>query len=116
MKVIIAGGRGFSDFQLMNSKCNEVLLESDEDIEIVSGTAKGADKMGEHYASIRGFGVKQFPANWDSHGKAAGYIRNKDMADYADMLIAFWDGESKGTQHMINLAKERNLVVHVIKY
>lgn len=116
MKVIIAGGRGFSDFQLMNSKCNEVLLESGEDIEIVSGTAKGADKMGEHYASIRGFGVKQFPANWGSHGKAAGYIRNKDMADYADMLIAFWDGESKGTQHMINLARERNLVVHVIKY
>jgi hypothetical protein len=116
MKVIIAGGRGFSDFQLMNSKCNEVLLESGEDIEIVSGTAKGADKMGEHYASIRGFGVKQFPANWGSHGKAAGYIRNKDMADYADMLIAFWDGESKGTQHMINLARERNLTVHVIKY
>ena len=116
MKVIIAGGRGFSDFQLMNAKCNEVLLESAEDVEIVSGTAKGADKMGEHYASVRGFTVKQFPADWNTHGKAAGYIRNKDMADYADMLIAFWDGESKGTQHMINLAKERNLIVHVIKY
>jgi len=115
VKVIIAGSRGFSDFQLLYAKCEEILANSTE-VEIVSGTAKGADKMGEHYASIRGFVVKQFPADWDAHGKSAGYLRNKDMAEYSDMLISFWDGESKGTQHMINLAKERNLIVHVIKY
>ena len=115
MKVIIAGSRGFSDFQLLYAKCEEVLANS-TDVEIVSGTAKGADKMGEHYASLRGFGVKLFPADWNKHGKAAGYLRNKEMADYADVLIAFWDGESRGTQHMVNLAKERNLAVHIINY
>ena len=116
MKVIIAGGRGFSDFELMNTKCNELLLESDEDIEIVSGTAKGADKMGEHYASVRGFAVKQFPANWDSHGKAAGYIRNVEMGNYCDIAIIFWDGESRGTKHMINIMKDLDKPHHIIMF
>jgi len=115
MKVIIAGSRGFSDLQLLYAKCEEILANVKE-AEIVSGTAKGADKMGEHYASLRGFSVKQFPADWNKHGKSAGYLRNKDMAEYADMLIAFWDGESRGTKHMIDLANERKLTVHVINY
>ena len=113
-KVIIAGSRDFSDFQLLYSKCEEI-LESQTDIEIVSGTARGADKLGEHYASLKGHSVAKFPADWDKHGKAAGYVRNKEMAEYADMLIAFWDGESRGTGHMINLATEKGLDVHVIK-
>lgn len=113
-KVIIAGSRDFSDFQLLYAKCEEI-LESQTDIEIVSGTARGADKLGEHYASLKGHSVAKFPADWDKHGKAAGYVRNKEMAEYADMLIAFWDGESRGTGHMINLATEKGLNVHVIK-
>jgi hypothetical protein len=115
MKVIIAGGRDFSDFPLLYSKCEEILANS-TNVEIVSGTAKGADKLGEHYAKLKGFIVKQFPAEWDKYGKSAGYIRNKDMADYADILISFWDGESKGTKHMIDLAMERGLEVNIINY
>jgi hypothetical protein len=115
MKVIIAGSRGFSDFQLLYAKCEEVLANVGE-AEIVSGTARGADKLGEHYASLKGHSVIQFPADWDKHGKAAGYIRNKEMADYSDCLIAFWDGESRGTKHMIDLATERGLSVHIINY
>jgi hypothetical protein len=114
MKVIIAGSRGFSDFPLLYSKCEEILANIKE-AEIVSGTARGADKLGEHYASLKGYSVSQFPADWDKHGKSAGYIRNKEMADYADCLIAFWDGESRGTKHMIDLAREKNLSVHIIK-
>ena len=113
MKVIIAGSRGFSDFSLLFSKCEEI-LENQIDIEIVSGTAKGADKLGEHYASLKGHSVIQFPADWDKHGKAAGYVRNKEMAEYSDALIAFWDGESKGTKHMIDLAQTKGLKIHVI--
>ena len=115
MKVIIAGSRGFSDFQLLYAKCEEILANVDE-VEIVSGTARGADKLGEHYASLKGHSVRQFTPDWDKQGKAAGYIRNKEMADYADCLIAFWDGESKGTKHMIDLATEKGLSVHVINY
>jgi hypothetical protein len=115
MKVIIAGSREFSDLQLLYTKCEEVLANENE-VEIVSGTARGADKLGEHYASLKGYSVRQFPADWDKHGKAAGYIRNKEMAEYADCLIAFWDGRSKGTKHMIDLAKERGLSVYIINY
>lgn len=115
MKVIIAGGREFSNFQLMFEKCEEILKDF-ESVEIVSGTARGADKMGEHYASLKLFEVKKFPADWNKFGKAAGYVRNKEMADYADVLIAFWDGKSKGTASMIDLAKERNLDVHIVNY
>ena len=115
MKVIIAGSREFSDFQLLYAKCEEVLANVKE-AEIVSGTARGADKLGEHYAGLKGHSVIQFPADWDKHGKAAGYIRNKEMADYADCLIAFLDGESRVTKHMIDLATERGLSVHIINY
>jgi len=115
VKVIIAGSRGFSDFQLLYAKCEEVLANSTE-VEIVSGTAKGADKMGEHYASIRGFAVKQFPADWDAHGKSAGYIRNAEMGNYCDIAIIFWDGESRGTKHMINIMKDLDKPHHIIMF
>lgn len=115
MKIIIAGSRGFSDYNLLTQECDKILTEF-EDIEIVSGGARGADKMGEFYAKEKGYPVKIFPADWDKLGKSAGYIRNKQMAEYADVLIAFWDGKSSGTNHMINLGKENNLGVHVIKY
>lgn len=55
-----------------------------------------------------------FPANWAEFGKYAGYIRNYDMGKNADMLIAFWDGKSKGTSHMIDIAERLNLIIHKI--
>ena len=88
-------------------------LEDYDDITIVSGTAKGADKLGELYGKQNDYPIKKFPADWDAFGKSAGYRRNVEMAEYADMLIAFWDGKSKGTEHMINIAKERNLIVKI---
>lgn len=115
MKVIIAGGRLFNDYNLLCQKCDDI-LSSHSDIEIVSGTANGADKLGERYATDRSYPITKFPADWNCYGKSAGYRRNSDMAKYSDMLIAFWDGKSKGTEHMINLAKTNNLVVNVIIY
>lgn len=112
MKVIIAGSRTFNDFDTLCKVCDNV-LQGQTDIEIVSGTARGADQLGERYALERGYPVKRFPANWNKHGKAAGYIRNEEMAKYADALIAFWDGKSRGTMHMINLAKQYDLKVNV---
>lgn len=115
MKVIIAGCRTFSDYELLKEKC-DLLIKDETDIEIVSGTANGADKLGEKYAKEKGYGIKQFPAEWDKWGKSAGYRRNAEMADYGDMLIAFWDGESRGTKHMIDLANKKLLKVEVVKY
>jgi len=83
---------------------------------VVSGTARGADKWGERYARRFNYIITKFPADWNKYGKSAGYIRNKQMAEYADHLIAFWDGESKGTKHMINLATKQGIIVDVIEY
>lgn len=114
MKVIIAGGRDFNDYNLLKSKC-DLLLKNSTNIEIVSGNANGADKLGERYALENNYKLTKFPADW-SLGKKAGYIRNKQMSDYSDCLIAFWDGCSKGTNHMINLAKQNNLKIRIVKY
>lgn len=115
MRVIIAGGRNYTDYKRLCKVCDRMLRNQTE-VEIVSGKAKGADKLGELYAEERGYPLEEFPTNWDEFGKRAGYIRNKQMAEYADALIAFWDGESKGTKHMIDLAEENNLKIKVVKF
>lgn len=99
----------------MQSKL-DFFLENKTDVEIVSGTARGADQLGERYAFEHGFPVKHFPADWDQHGKSAGYIRNAQMAEYADAAVIFWDGMSRGSKHMIDLAKAKGLRVRVVKY
>lgn len=117
-KVIIAGGRDFNDYdrlvKIMDNVLSNILLTYE--VEIVCGMARGADLLGKRYAEERGFKVIECPADWDTFGKSAGYIRNREMADMADALVAFHDGVSKGTQHMINLAKERNLKILTKKY
>ncbi len=114
-KVIVAGGRGFADYDLLKSKLDNLLVDRDL-VEIVSGTARGADKLGEFYAKRTQLAVALFPANWDLYGKSAGYRRNEEMAEYADALVAFWDGKSRGTKHMIDLANKSGIQVRVVNY
>lgn len=116
MRVIIAGGRDFSDYDLLKSKCDYYLSNILEDICIISGGADGADYLGELYAKELGYDLITYHANWTKHGRAAGPIRNVAMAKNADLLIAFWDGKSKGTDHMITTAKMFNLKIRVINY
>jgi hypothetical protein len=117
-KVIIAGGREFSDYELLKKKCNYFLQKKKDThrVIIVSGTASGADSLGERYAQEEGLSIERYPANWNKYGKSAGYKRNVQMANASDTLIAFWDGKSRGTEHMINIAKERNLNVRIVRY
>jgi len=114
-KVIIAGSRDFNNYSLVADVADQ-LLKNESDVEIVSGAARGADSLGEQYALERNYKLTKFPANWDLYGKSAGYRRNVEMGNYADALIAFWDGESKGTKHMIDIATDKGLKVCVIKY
>src|SRR4030066_971348 len=100
IKLIIAGGRNFDDFDKLCQVCDE-FLQDQNNIEIVSGAYKGADLLGEKYAAEHNYSIKQFPANWKRYGKSAGQKRNVEMANYANMLIAFWDAKSKGTKNMI---------------
>ena len=115
MKIIIAGGRNFDDYdQLRESMWRHTW--GYDDVEIVSGGAKGADALGERWAKDEKKHITHFPADWDTHGKAAGFIRNVAMAEYANILMAFWDGVSKGTKHMIDTALKHSLEVHVLRY
>lgn len=114
-RVIIAGSRTFEDYNILKEYMDFLLrdIKTKEEIEIVSGQARGADALGERYALDRGYIVKQFPADWTRYARRAGIMRNEKMGDYADALVAFWDGKSRGTKHMIEYAKSKNLKVRV---
>lgn len=115
--VIIAGSRSFCDFHMLCEKCDTVLAnKKPEEIVIVSGAAKGADNLGERYAHERGYGLIVVPAQWEKYGKSAGFRRNTIMADVADAVIAFWDGESPGTKHMIETAKAKELPIRIFRF
>jgi hypothetical protein len=105
MRVIIAGTRTFENFELLSSVMD--LFSSTNTVdEVVSGGAFGADRLGEQWAKEQGIPVKIFKADWNRHGKAAGPIRNEQMAHYADYLVLFWDGESRGSKNMLSNMKK----------
>lgn len=117
-KVIVAGGRDFDDYddyEVLRERC-DFFLKTKSNIEIVSGAAKGADSLGERYANERGYSLTKFPADWETHGKSAGAVRNAKMAAYADALIAFWDGRSKGTKNMIDVMRIIGKPFKIVKY
>jgi hypothetical protein len=113
VRSIIAGGRNFNNFQLLFDRCNNVSWRISS---VICGCASGADTLGEEYAILNNIPLKYFPADWQKFGKSAGMVRNKLMAENADCLIAFWDGTSKGTANMIEIAKKKKLIVEVFNY
>lgn len=116
-RIIVAGGRDFKSYATLTREVNKYIQTNQvDDVIIVSGKAKGADSLGELYALQRGLPIKEFPANWDKHGKAAGPIRNVEMAEYATHCIVFWDGKSRGSKHMIDTAQAKGLPTKIIRY
>lgn len=115
-RVIVAGGRDFDNYALLTEVLDLYLSPIKDDIAIVCGKARGADTLGEKYAKEHGYSVMAFPAQWKRYGKPAGYIRNKEMAKNADALVAFWDGQSRGTHHMIKTAMKNCLDIRIIPY
>ena len=131
MKVIIAGGRRFNNYKLVKDTLDKLFASLEGDIQVVSGACNtgiltynrsdgtavcGADGLGEKYARERGYPVYPSPANWELHGKSAGYKRNEEMAQYATHCVCFWDGMSRGTGHMIDLGKKYGLRGKVVRY
>ena len=110
MRVIIAGSRSVTSYAAVEA----AIVKSGFMIsEVVSGTARGVDRLGELWAARNGVSVAKFPADWDTYGKRAGYLRNKEMALHAEALVAIHDGESRGTRHMIDIARAAGLKVSV---
>lgn len=114
-QVIIAGGRDFSDYDLLCRKCDQFFINK-APTAIISGMARGADCWGVQYAREHGIPVLEFPANWRVLGKRAGMMRNLQMLEVADAVVAFWDGKSKGTHHMIRETQKRGLPLRVVQY
>lgn len=110
LRVIIAGGRDIHDYQLVLDAIDECQFPI---ATVVSGGAKGVDALGEKYAVEHNVKLNIYEADWETHGRAAGPIRNRKMAENADALIAIWDGKSRGTKNMIETAEKKGLLVYV---
>jgi hypothetical protein len=120
MKIIIAGSRGVTDYEVVR----QAIIQSGywkqfgSDIEVVSGTARGVDLLGEEFAERNNLKVDRFPADWVTDGRAAGHIRNRVMGDWAKKhdgrLLAIWDGRSRGTKGMIEYAQQIGLETFVL--
>lgn len=120
-RIIVAGGRDFDNYILLSETLDAVLERCTvSKVQIVSGCCRGTDTLGERYAKEHGIPVVRFPADWPAYGKAAGPIRNRKMAEYAaecdGMLVAFWDGKSRGTASMVRLAEKYGLQIKTITY
>lgn len=113
MKLIIAGSRDIEDYDLIRT----LVMKSGfwkkygRSIEVVCGMARGVDKLGLDFAKKNNLKWHEMPAEWDKHGKAAGHIRNSEMAKESDALLAVWDGKSPGTKGMIQVARQLGLEV-----
>lgn len=113
--IIIAGSRGFNDRVLLADKLAKLLVNK-TDICVICGDARGADFLGREWAGNNGHEVITMPAQWDMHGKRAGYIRNTQMAKIADACVVFWDGQSRGSKHMIDICRKRDIPLRVVQY
>ena len=116
----MAGGRDFENYEYMMEKLDELFLKSsifkNQKIKIISGMAKGTDTLAVRYADERKLTKIMFPANWKEHPRMAGILRNEDMLTIATHLVAFWNGISSGTKHMIEIASKKGIPIWIFYY
>jgi len=113
MVVAIIGSRNFTDKSYIYKKLDSIFLSNKPEL-VVSGGAKGPDQIGINWATNNGIKIKEFYPSWDKYGKSAGVIRNTQIIENSDLVIAFWDGCSKGTKDSIDKAKKLNKQVKII--
>ena len=111
MRVAIVGSRDYPDLSTVRTYINTLLRPDDV---VISGGARGVDSAAVQYAQERGLAVEVYPADWDRHGKTAGFIRNQTIVDNADYVVAFWDGRSRGTMDTVNKAQAKGLPYEVV--
>jgi hypothetical protein len=116
-KIAVVGRREFDDYARLVEECDKFIAARGlTRVIIISGGAPGADRLAERYAAARNYPVEVYRAKWGQLGKAAGFIRNGEMAKASTHGIAFWDGRSKGTRQMIFQLKHYKLDYHVVHY
>ena len=117
-RVVVCGSRSFTDYATLEKVLDNLLSKkvTTHAVVILSGMARGADSLAILYANKKGITMELHPALWDKHGKQAGYIRNQEMIQNADAMVAFWDGKSKGTADTIGRAKANGIMYYVYEY
>lgn len=113
-RLVVAGSRDFDDYTLLSAELDK-LLAGKTNITIVSGTARGADRLGERYAAEHNLRIERFPAEWEEYHKGAGPIRNMKMVQSADVVIVFWDNESSGTKNIIECARKQDIPYRIVR-
>jgi hypothetical protein len=117
MNIVICGSRDFKDYTFFEKEADHI-ISGKTDVILISGGAKGTDTLAESYALQKGYKKDEtffeIKADWNTHGKKAGMIRNSEMIKVADMVIAFWDGKSPGTGHMVKEAKRKNIPLVIV--
>lgn len=117
IRLAIVGSRDFNNYQTLENVIDNIIDDNDyEIIEIVSGGARGADALGEKYADKFAIDKVIFPADWKTYGKRAGFLRNVDIIKNCDVCICFWDGQSHGTKHDIELCQQYNKTCYIYYY
>lgn len=108
VKLAVVGSRNFNDYPFLCEKLKQFDIS-----EIISGGAKGADALAKQYAKENSIPYRAFLPDWENYGKSAGFRRNVLIINESNEVVAFWNGESKGTKHSIELAEKQNKKVHV---
>jgi hypothetical protein len=111
MNVAVIGSRDFKDYEKVKQTLSKLNITL-----IVSGGAKGADTLGERYADEHNIPKKIFLPDWEKHGKVAGFLRNTDIINEAELIVAFWDGHSKGTKDSINKAEKQGKKIIIVQF
>lgn len=107
MKLAIIGGREFNDYSLLVNVMGQFFSGENKPHHIVSGGAKGADSLGARYAKENNIALTEYRPDWKTYGMRAGFLRNETIISDCDMVLAFWDGVSRGTGHSLSLAKKQ---------
>ncbi len=112
MRIAVIGSRNFTNWELLEQKLNDFKFPITQ---IISGGARGADKLAEKYAKIKNIPIKVYIPDWEKYGKGAGFIRNTQIVESADTVIAFWDTKSRGTKRSIELARKMGKSLYVFQ-
>lgn len=112
-RLVVAGSRGFDSYERLSAELDKYLAGK-SNVTIISGTARGADRLGEKYAQEHGYKIEQVPAQWAKYHQGAGPIRNKQMVKLADAVLVFWDNESTGTRNIIECARAENIPCKIV--
>jgi len=109
MKLAVIGSRGFEDYSLLSQKLDEI-----NPSEIISGGAKGADTLADRYANEHDIKLTEFKPDYKKYGRGAPHVRNRQIVDASEKVLAFWDGKSRGTLSTLKYAEKQSIEIEKI--